>query len=37
MYVPKDDNPCICLSGQKYKNCCKKNIKETKKIEKLKM
>ena len=33
-YVPKDDKPCICLSGQKYKDCCKKDIEETKKNRK---
>ncbi|MHC6181049.1 SEC-C domain-containing protein [Clostridium sp. JNZ X4-2] len=35
-YVPKDDKPCICLSGQKYKDCCKKDIDETKKNRKVK-
>lgn len=25
-FLPKDDSPCICLSGNKYKNCCKKDV-----------
>lgn len=23
-----DDYPCICLSGEKYRNCCKKDVEE---------
>lgn len=36
MYVPNDDKPCICLSGKKYKDCCKKDIEDTKKNRKVK-
>lgn len=28
IYVPKDESPCVCLSGKKYKDCCKKEIKK---------
>lgn len=31
MYIPKDDKKCICLSGKKYKDCCKNDIEDTKK------
>ncbi len=27
-YLPMDDYPCICLSGEKYRNCCKKDVEE---------
>ena len=36
MYVPKDDKPCICLSGEKYKDCCKKDVDKAKKNRKVK-
>lgn len=25
-YIPVDDGQCICLSGKKYKDCCKKEV-----------
>lgn len=28
VYIPLDNKPCICLSGKKYKNCCKEPIEE---------
>lgn len=34
VYVPKDDKPCVCLSGKRYKNCCKKAIEKALKIRK---
>ncbi|NFN19471.1 SEC-C domain-containing protein [Clostridium botulinum] len=26
IYLPKDDGKCICLSGKKYKDCCKQEV-----------
>lgn len=29
-FEPTDDGPCLCLSGEKYINCCKSKISESK-------
>lgn len=26
LYIPKDEGACVCLSGKKYKDCCKDEI-----------
>lgn len=35
-YIPDDDGPCVCLSGKKYKECCKEDIETAKENRKVK-
>lgn len=28
-YIPEDEGTCVCLSGKKYKNCCKDEIESS--------